>query len=44
MSEIYQLIGKRNNCLINNHVTYIFFISNEFIDFLESMRIFSTFF
>ena len=32
--------GTQNICLINNQVTYPFFISNEYIDFSESIWIF----
>ena len=35
---------KKNSYLINNQVTHPFDISNEFIDFLESIWIFSIFF
>ena len=34
----------KKKCPINNQVTYLFFISNEFIDFSESIWIFSIFF
>ena len=40
MSKNYTQLGKQNNCLINNQVTCPFFISNEFIDFSESVWIF----
>ena len=30
MPKSYQETGRTNNCLINNKVTYPFFISNEF--------------
>ena len=39
----YQYNGKHNYSSINNPVTYPFFISNEFIDFSESMKKFSVF-
>ena len=35
---------QKNHCSINNQVTYPFSISNEFIDFLEVIWIFSFFF
>ena len=34
---------QNNNCAINNPVTFHFFIPNEFIDFSESIWIFSIF-
>ena len=37
MLKDYSQIGKRNNCTINDQVIYTFFISNKFIDFLESI-------
>ena len=41
--KIYQQIGKKKNRLMNNQVTYLFFISNEFIDLSESIWIFPSF-
>ena len=41
MSKSYQQIAENNNCPINDQVTYSLFILNEFIDFLESIWIFS---
>ena len=37
MLKCYQQIGEQNHCLISGEVTYPFFISNEFIDFSESI-------
>ena len=34
------LTNNEKNCPLNNELTYLFFISNEFIDFLESIWIF----
>ena len=44
MPKSYQKIVKKKNWPKNNRVTYFFFISNEFVDFLESILIFSMFF
>ena len=43
MPKIYQKI-EQYNCPIINRVIYPLFILNEFIDFRESIRIFSIFF
>ena len=43
MPESYQQIGEKKDCSINNQVTYPLFISNEFINFWESIWIFKIF-
>ena len=42
--KIFQQIGQKNISSMNNQVAYPFFISNKFIDFSESLWIFSIFF
>ena len=43
MSITYKQTGKKNNRRINKQETYPFFISNEVIDFWESVWIFFNF-